>query len=225
MIRSNSPVIFSTTSAAPRRRRSSCDAAASHIFFFPAEDGIRAPLVTGVQTCALPLSDGTTNTGVSFAYWTAPVFTPPGGTPPFDTTYNMLSESGLNAPAPWVPFTRAGCSFGAFATANTVLENIGIDIPTVFGPSSPEAAEVAADPGQAFADFVGVAVHCAAGAATCSAANSGRPDLLPQEPGGYTGHNGLFGAKYVSPVISPGGPMRDLDGRGIQDAAGHVGFS
>ena len=168
--------------------------------------------------------DGTTNTGVSFAYWTAPVFTPPGGTPPFDTTYNMLSESGLNAPAPWVPFTRAGCSFGAFATANTVLENIGIDIPTVFGASSPEAAEVAADPGQAFADFVGVAVHCAAGDAKCSAANSGRPDLLPQEPGGYTGYNGLFGAKYVSPVISPGGPMRDLDGRVIQDAAGHVGF-
>ncbi len=168
--------------------------------------------------------DGTTNTGVSFAYWTAPVFTPPGGTPPFDTTYNMLSEQGLNAPAPWVPFTRAGCSFGAFATANTVLENTAIDIPTVFGPSSPEAAEVAANPGQAFADFVGVAVHCAAGAATCSAANSGRPDLLPQEPGGYTGYNGLFGAKYVAPVISPGGPVRDLDGRVIQDAAGHVGF-
>src|SRR6266536_5790213 len=26
------------------------------IFFFQAEDGIRAPLVTGVQTCALPIS-------------------------------------------------------------------------------------------------------------------------------------------------------------------------
>src|SRR5438105_14040423 len=25
-------------------------------FFFPAEDGIRDPLVTGVQTCALPIS-------------------------------------------------------------------------------------------------------------------------------------------------------------------------
>jgi hypothetical protein len=168
--------------------------------------------------------DGTTNTGVSFAYWTAPVFTPPGGTPPFDTTYNMLSENGLNAPAPWVPYTRAGCSFGAFATANTVLENTAIDIPTVFGPNSPEAAEVAADPGQGFADFVGVAVHCAAADRACSAANHGRPDLLPQEPGGYQGYNGLFGAKYVAPVISPGGPMRDLDGRVIQDAAGHVGF-
>src|SRR5207247_5504352 len=26
-------------------------------FFFQAEDGIRVPLVTGVQTCALPISD------------------------------------------------------------------------------------------------------------------------------------------------------------------------
>src|SRR5438105_9750953 len=28
-------------------------------FFFQAEDGIRAPLVTGVQTCALPISVAT----------------------------------------------------------------------------------------------------------------------------------------------------------------------
>src|SRR5207247_7512900 len=28
----------------------------SSFFFFQAEDGIRAPLVTGVQTCALPIS-------------------------------------------------------------------------------------------------------------------------------------------------------------------------
>jgi hypothetical protein len=166
----------------------------------------------------------TSLTGVSFAYWTAPVFTPPGGTPPFDTTYNMLNEQGMNAPAPWVPFTRAGCNVGAFATANTVLENTAIDIPTVFGPGSPEAAEVAANPAQGFADFVGVAVHCAAGAALCSATNNGKPDRLPQEPGGYSGYNGLFGAKYVAPAINPGGPMRDLDGRVIQDAAGHVGF-
>src|SRR5438105_5856709 len=28
------------------------------LFFFQAEDGIRDPLVTGVQTCALPISSG-----------------------------------------------------------------------------------------------------------------------------------------------------------------------
>src|SRR5207247_1373341 len=31
-------------------------------FFFQAEDGIRAPLVTGVQTCALPILSGSWNT-------------------------------------------------------------------------------------------------------------------------------------------------------------------
>src|SRR5258708_8118138 len=29
-----------------------------YFFFFQAEDGIRDDLVTGVQTCALPISDG-----------------------------------------------------------------------------------------------------------------------------------------------------------------------
>src|SRR5438105_11021699 len=29
-----------------------------HVFFFQAEDGIRYPLVTGVQTCALPILSG-----------------------------------------------------------------------------------------------------------------------------------------------------------------------
>src|SRR5690349_24054337 len=31
---------------------------ALHVFFFQAEDGIRDLYVTGVQTCALPISDG-----------------------------------------------------------------------------------------------------------------------------------------------------------------------
>ena len=93
----------------------------------------------------------------------------------------------------------------------------------VFGPGSDEAAEVVANPGQAFADFVGIAIHCAQGETLCSDANHGRPDLLPQEPGGYSGFNGLFGNKYVAPQISTG-PMKDLFGNVIQDSAGHVGF-
>jgi len=167
-------------------------------------------------------TDGTTRTGVSFAYWTAPLFDPAGTTT--DTTPTMINENGKVAPAPWAPFTRAGCDFGAVATANTILENTAIDIPTVFGPSSPEAAEVAANPGQAFADFVGIGIHCAQGSATCSAANNGKADLLPDEPGGYSGFNALYGAKYVDPVIKPSGPMTDLNGNVIQDANGHVGF-
>jgi hypothetical protein len=166
--------------------------------------------------------DGSTSTGVSFAYWTDGIFDPT-TTTPSDTSFNMLTPDGQNAPAPWVPFTRAGCDFGAVGTANTVLENTGPDVPKVFGPNSPEAQEVQQSPAQAFADFVGLAVHCAQGSALCADANHARPDLLPDEPGGYTGFEGLFGNKYVAPQISSG-PVRDLDGNVIQDASGHVGF-
>jgi hypothetical protein len=86
---------------------------------------------------------------------------------------------------------------------------------------------VATNPGQAFADFVGIGIHCAQGNAVCSASANvkPRPDLLPDEPGGYNGFTGLFGNKYVAPVISPpSGPVTDLNGNVIQDPQGHVGF-
>lgn len=167
--------------------------------------------------------NGTSNTGVSFAYWTSPLFDPTTSTPS-DTLPNMLTATGKNAPAPWVPYTRAGCNFGGVATANTILENTAIDIPTVFGANSPEAQEVTSNPGQAFADFVGIGIHCASGEALCSSNNKGKPDLLPDEPGGYSGFSGLFGHKYVAPQINPSGPLTDLDGNVIEDPQGHIGF-
>jgi len=176
---------------------------------------------------------GTTRTGVAFAYWTAPLFDPAG--PPFppagqtDLTPEMINENGKIAPAPWVPYTRAGCDVGQIATANTVLENTGIDVATVFGSGSPEAIQAAGDsPGtpatQTFADYVGIGVHCAQGSNICAASPRPRPDLLADEPGGYNGYQGLFGAKYVNPVIKTNGPMTDLDGNVIKDANGHIGF-
>jgi hypothetical protein len=163
---------------------------------------------------------------VSFAYWTSPLFDPAGSST--DTTPEMINELGKIAPAPWVPFTRAGCDFGSVGTANTILENTAIDIPTVFGSGSPEAQEVAGDGGaagtQSFADFVGLGIHCAQGSALCAASTHARPDLLPDEPNGYNDFSGLFGAKYVNPVIHPSGPMTDLNGNVIQDAKGHAGF-
>ena len=167
--------------------------------------------------------DGTSNLGVSFAYWTDPLFDPTTSTPT-DTTYNMLTAQGMNAPAPWVPYTRAGCNVGAAGTANIELENIATDIPTVFGANSPQAAEVKANPNQAFSDFVGIAVHCAAGNAVCSSANGGVTDALPQEPGGYSGFNALYGHKYVAPQISPTLPITDLNGNVIQSPTGNIGF-
>ena len=68
-------------------------------------------------------------------------FPPPAQT---DLSPEMINENGKIAPAPWVPFTRAGCDVGEVATANTILENTGIDIPSFFGPGSPEAIQAAA---------------------------------------------------------------------------------
>src|SRR5262249_779283 len=47
-------------------------------------------------------------------------------------------------PAPWAPFTKAGCDVATVSTANMVLEKFA-DIPTVFGAGSPEAQQLAAD--------------------------------------------------------------------------------
>src|SRR5260370_28886240 len=44
----------------------------STIFFFQAEDGIRDSSVTGVQTCALPISGCQTQSFAEHAVWTDP---------------------------------------------------------------------------------------------------------------------------------------------------------
>ena len=156
----------------------------------------------------------------SFTYWTD-VVDP--STRSADPTFSLLTPAGKNAPAPWVPFTRAGCNVGAVSIANMELENTRNDIINVFGAGSPEAVEAAASTSKATADFVGIAIHCAAGDAVCA---TGKSDALPQEPGGYSGFNALYGHKNVAPVISPNGPLTDLDGNLITDSSNppNVGF-
>jgi hypothetical protein len=156
----------------------------------------------------------------SFTYWTD-VVDP--HTPSADSTFSMLTQAGKNAPAPWVPFTRAGCNVGAISIANMELENTGNDIINVFGAGSPEAVEATASSSKATADFVGIAIHCAAADAVCAAGNS-KDDVLPDEPGGYTGYKALFGHKYVVPVIAPGG-LNDLSGNPITGFPGFGGIS
>jgi len=162
--------------------------------------------------------DGASHAALSFAYWTDRVVGFDGTT---STKPLVMTADGTNAPAPWVPFTRAGCNFGAIGLDNTVLERVS-NIPSFFGPGSPEAAEAAVDPAQATADFVGIAIHCAAGATLCSGGNHGVLDRLPAEPGNYSGFNGLFGHKYVAPQIGTGGVVRDIEGNAI---TGFPGFS
>jgi hypothetical protein len=172
--------------------------------------------------------DGSTDTATSFAYWTSPVADTHAGGPTagHDTSPSMTYSATVPAsgtpnkftPAPWVPFTRAGCTVGDFSTANMVLENSNPDIPTVFGANSPEAQQAAADPDShknvETAQYIGEAIHCAQGAAICATSPRAVADTLPTEPGGYNGYQAVFGAKYVAPqlVAADGPQIADADG-------------
>jgi hypothetical protein len=167
-------------------------------------------------------NDGTVGFTSAFKYWTDPVDGPD------DPLPNMVSDGQANTPAPWVPYTRAGCDFGGVGTANIELENTTSDITQVFGAGSPEAAEAAADPVKAQADFVGIAIHCAAGGGKCAGDSAAKADPLPDEPGGYTGFQALFGAKSVDPAITGGQPcVQNTEGVNISDkpdGTGNCGF-
>lgn len=162
---------------------------------------------------------GTPVSKSSFAYWT--------GTYGLDSYPNMpyspvvpAANSPHTPPAPWVPFTRAGCDVGDVSTANMVLENANPDLQNFFGPSSPEVAQYNSDPDsfkqQELNDYIGVGVHCTTVNATvdsfCSTAVGKRgndtttsptavADPLPDEPGGYNGYQALFGHKYLTPQL------------------------
>ncbi len=169
---------------------------------------------------------GGTSVAGSFAFWRDPMvdYTTPTSKPIGDHSPTMIGGNGRTAPAPWVPYTRAGCDFGSVAAANTDLENLLPDVPLVYGAHSPQAKE-AENPklaNKAAADFEGILVHCARHSGTC--AHGSRPDPLPSEPGGYHGYRALFGNKAVAPVISPSGPVRNLNGTVIRDSSGDVGF-
>jgi hypothetical protein len=194
--------------------------------------------------------DGTTDPASAFAYWTDPIFdTASTPTPGHDTNPSMVYSPTPPAttspppapdtvtPAPWAPYTRAGCDAGYVGTANVELENTAVDIPKVFGPNSPEAQQLAAD-GDRFkdaevADYVGVAVHCAQGSAFCANAQgvkfgqtspspTASPDLLPNEPGGYNNFQGLFGHRYVAPQLGAGTPNVMHNGYEVTNAAGNL---
>lgn len=161
-------------------------------------------------------NDGSIGFSSSFLYWTALAA---------DGKPQMVNENGKTAPAPWVAFTRVGCDVGGFSVANIEFESVPADVNTVFGAGSPEGIEAnnAAVRDKANADFLGIAIHCALSSPLCNNSH-GRDDLLPDEPGGYLGFKALFGNLHVQPVISPSGPVKDLDGNVIQTAQGNPGF-
>ncbi len=180
--------------------------------------------------------DGTTDTATSFTYWTSPIIdtkTSPPLPNPVDSAPSMTYSDTVPAsgtpdrvtPAPWVPFTRAGCTVGNFSTANMVLENPNVDVPTVFGANSPEAMQTANDTDRfkdvEVAQYVGEAIHCAQGDAICANSPRAVSDSLPDEPGGYNGYQALFGARYIAPAIG-GGADQTHDGFPVTDANGNL---
>ncbi len=158
----------------------------------------------------------------AFAYWTGTFNAdPPGATQfpnqPYSAAVPAAGSPAATPPAPWVPFTRAGCDVGDVSTANMELENTNPDLQNVFGANSPEVAQYKADPDsfkdQETADYVGLAVHCAQNDTFCTSAQGDRgndttpsatavPDLLPDEPGGYNGFQAVFGSKYLTPQLA-----------------------
>ncbi len=165
--------------------------------------------------------NGSVGFSSSFLYWTSySNGTQAGG----DGYPEMVNELGKIAPAPWVPYTRAGCDVGAFSVANIEFESVPNDVTTVFGAGSPQDVAVrGAGKPTAATDYLGIAIHCAQGSPLCNNSNAA-PDLLADEPGGYAGFKALYGNINVQPVISPSGPIKDMDGSIIADASGHPGF-
>src|SRR3989449_1990003 len=163
----------------------------------------------------------------AFKYWTDLVDDSTGVNDPLT---NMVTDGQKNTPAPWVPFTRAGCDFGGVSTANIELENTGTgpfgDMSEAFGTGSPEWSQAVASNtapsgtaarAHALTDYLGIAIHCANGGGICAAnptnAANSRSDKLPDEPNGYLGYSALFGAKYVNPAINGGSDSVDnMDG-------------
>jgi len=148
----------------------------------------------------------------SFLYWTS---LSGGSVANGDGLPLMLDDRGKTHPAPWTPFTRAGCDVGAFSVANIEFESVPADLGTFFGTGSTQfnnASGILAHNANdnnfdhqkarqsVNTDWLGIAIHCAQGSALCSGPNAA-PDTLPDEPVPYTGFNALFGNVNVAPAV------------------------
>ena len=143
----------------------------------------------------------------------------------------MITDGQKNTPAPWVPFTRAGCDVGGVGTANIELENASTaatgDITKVFGTGSPEWNESGCELAARRRPTSSASRSTARRRRRASAAATRTPSPIrfPDEPGGYTGYNALYGTKYVDPAITGGNAcVNDTTGDPITDPVGNCGF-
>jgi hypothetical protein len=86
---------------------------------------------------------------------------------------------------------------------------------------------------QETADYVGLAVHCAQESSFCADAEAVKfgqvspsptavDDVLPDEPGGYTGYQALFGHKYIAPQLGAGNLSLSHNGYPVTNEAGNL---
>ena len=71
---------------------------------------------------------------------------------------------------------------------------------------------------------MGSTVHCCPGPTVCADCGRRAAGPLPDEPGGYVGSRGVFRREVRDPVLSPSGPLTDLDGNVITDPQRPRGF-
>ncbi len=158
-------------------------------------------------------ADGSVTPKSSFAYWTSTYNVDAFPNQPYSANVPAFGSAPATPPAPWVPFTRAGCDVGDVSTANMELENLSPDIANFFGPTSPEQAQLTADPDpfkdQEANDYEGLGVHCAQGSSFCSTDVRPVTDSLPSEPGGYNGFQAVFGHKYLQPQLKAAANQAD----------------
>ena len=121
-------------------------------------------------------TSGTVTPKSSFAYWTGTYGLDAFPNQPYSANVPAFGAPPSTPPAPWAPFTKAGCDVGDVSTANMVLENVSPDLQNVFGAGSPEVNQLNADTtafkNQESADYVGLAVHCAQADSFCSTAHA-----------------------------------------------------
>ena len=164
------------------------------------------------------LHDGTVTPKSSFAYWTGTYGLDSFPNQPYSANVPAAGAPPSTPPAPWVPFTRAGCDVGDVSTANMVLENLeprpaerlrrrtrrrwpqyNADTDTrsrTRRPTTTKASACTAPQGSAFCSTA-QAVKFGQTVPSSTAVT----DVLPDEPGGYVGFQALFGHKYLQPQL------------------------
>ena len=132
---------------------------------------------------------------------------------------HITIDTGANAETTMIQTVGTGGAGGTGITLTAALANThanGVpfygptatdptgDMTKVFGEGSPEWNEgrdsqiapfATAARAKALTDFVGIAIHCGVGGGICDDSANAKPDRLPDEPGSYSGFEGLFGAK------------------------------